>query len=511
MIPPSSVTLLALSSATVAAAADVQLHITGFPGFPDGFSPRYYGEAPPKDMLARRQDDGACDSGEHNCLDLGDLGAASCCPETMYCYFKPGNWSIGCCGFGANCDTSCTAAGVRVNVTTTTDYIITPSQSQSSGALQTVLQASTTETVEKCKSRPCAVSMHLCPTSLGGQCCPNEQTCAQGGSCTAAVTTTSAVVSTRGCSGTPNAFSCTVGGGCCLNGQSCAYVDQTSAACAGTADNVTTADGGGGLSQGAKAGIGAGIAVAAALLIAGVTWFCIRRRKQHASGSRGLGPEGTAGGGGGMRDSQYYTAPGARGATLGGGAETLASMSEASGPASQRLHCSGRAMPYHGPVAVPGPFTVRDEEEPTYESRPAPMLDQGGVPAQPDNPADIRMAVEVAGDQQPYEDYPPQQKQTHQLGVAPVRGASTRSATAESAVARGSQQSPGLYELQGSFGDPSPMSQEVAAQSTQPGSPHSPHSPGEGNPGSISPQGGTLQSWPDLDLNYNPNNYHYRS
>lgn len=495
MTPPSFITahiLLALLSVTGAGAADGQIEIAGFPAFPDGFSPRNYGDyskEKPAQWLAKRQG-GTCPTGQHNCLDLGDLGANACCDDDRYCFFKPGNWSIGCCGFGANCDSSCAAsAAVRINVTTTEKTTSTSTVLVSSSATTTLLlEESVTTTEVMCSSRPCGVESHLCPSSLGGGiCCSNGMACGTGG-CIVTVSPTSTADSTGTaggiCSGTTNAFTCTNGGGgCCLDGQTCTYIDATQAACA---CNVASP----GLSTGAKAGIAVGVVVAAAIVIGAVTWFCIRQRRRNRGTTTGrsgasagvVGPGGEAGMGGGEGGGGGGFFAGHRGPTPGGDSSTVAPMSEASGPASHRIHQTGVAYNYFGPEAHAGPYTTQDNVGTTHEYRWAPDVAQN-VGAIPHGPDDFNHPVEIA-DGQPEDPYgqqsQQQQQQQHQHLAAPLdRGASYQSGTT------GESQFQDAYELPAT----SPLSLETNSH---------------GNPDAISPVVGTLETFPDLNYPHRP-------
>ncbi|KAI1875315.1 hypothetical protein JX265_004373 [Neoarthrinium moseri] len=363
-------TLLILSNLSLAIADDQientpDAAIEDVAVLPDGFSPRYYLGASPARQFVKRQDVASCESGEHNCLDLGPLGAGKCCPNSMYCYFQP-DWEV-------------------------------------------------------------------------------------------ALSSTPTLVPTRGCGGTPNAFSCSIGGGCCQTGQVCTESNNQNV-CSGEASIPTpsgaTISSDNSLSQSSKAGIGAGVAIGAALVIGAVTWFCIRRRRTER-----------------RRRSAAY-ARSQQGPTPGADTTVVGSMSEVSGPTrGQRIHPSGLVYDYFGPQATEGPYT--QQEGTPHET---PGLAERGVPLQPHGPGDIVVPVEMG----PGAESGMTAAATTRRGAALARGASTRSAaTVGSASTRNrDQQQDTLYELDAGFGSPSPLSQDEARQAAQ--SPEEPISPGYG-------------------------------
>jgi hypothetical protein len=111
----------------------------------------------------------------------------------------------------------------------------------------------------------------------------------------------------------------------------------------------------GGLSTGAKAGIGAGLGVAALVVICLVLWFCVLHRRQ-ARLSQASGSQEPA-------------------------------MSQVSGSAAPKP--PSQQADYFGPAAVAGPFT----SDPT-----SPVTSPGsgiGVPLSPQSPGDIQVPVEI--------------------------------------------------------------------------------------------------------------------
>jgi hypothetical protein len=112
-----------------------------------------------------------------------------------------------------------------------------------------------------------------------------------------------------------------------------------------------------GLSSGAKAGIGIGVALFACLVIAGLLWFCMRRRKAARQAQID------------SQQSESVSGGPSRGMTQTSGNRRTAGVSD-----------------YFGPAAVAGPYT--DHESPGN----TPFT---GVPVAPDNPSDIVPAVEI--------------------------------------------------------------------------------------------------------------------
>ncbi|KAJ9156494.1 hypothetical protein NKR23_g1345 [Pleurostoma richardsiae] len=346
MRPAASLPALGLLlSASLAAAR--QLAPMDFS--PHRLSPRYYLEASPLD---KRQDSG-CRDGYHSCLDIN---STACCADTTYCIVDPTTWLARCCALGSACDSPCSPDQYQCNATTTL--------------------AASTSTYAACCPRPCSSASFLCPASLGGGCCPFGGGCASGGRCLSTATPTATPLVSEvpaGCTTGQVACPASLGGGCCAAGRSCTLVTgapfcaSPTAVVSPTASGVSAVrQGGGGLSSGAKAGVGAGVAVGAAAVIAGLTWFCIRRRRERSSKASGSGPRSGNGGEGG-----------------------LPSMGETSDGVSQAGRLAGPAGEYLGPEAVPGPFT----DTLTTATSPGPM--EHGVPADPHSPDDIVGAVEM--------------------------------------------------------------------------------------------------------------------
>lgn len=177
----------------------------------------------------------------------------------------------------------------------------------------------------------------------------------------------------EGC--TTSQFKCADGAGCCDDGQVCTQVSGEGycAAAKPTGSDVRVVDddqgGSGGLSDGAKAGIGVGAVVGASIIIGGLTWLCLakrRQRRQTTTGESRTAGEGDGEGTGTMRGD---------------------GMTDVSG--SQARH--GLTRDYFGPDAVAGPFT-----DPTISPTTATSPGMGrAVPLQAHGPGDITAPVEI--------------------------------------------------------------------------------------------------------------------
>lgn len=168
---------------------------------------------------------------------------------------------------------------------------------------------------------------------------------------------------------TTSQFKCADGAGCCDDGQVCTQVSGEGycAEARPTGSDVRVVDddedGGGGLSDGAKAGIGVGAVVGASIIIGGLTWLCLakrRRRRETTTGESRTEGDGEATGT--VRDG----------------------MTDVSG--SQARH--GLTRDYFGPDAVAGPYT-----DPAI-SPASPGMNRA-VPIQAHGPGDIAAAVEI--------------------------------------------------------------------------------------------------------------------
>ncbi|KAI1495131.1 hypothetical protein F5X96DRAFT_613542 [Biscogniauxia mediterranea] len=406
--------------------------------FAPNFAPRWrMGAMPASPALEKRQGTAAapCAAGQHSCLELGAIGAQACCDNDRYCIVNS-TWQVQCCAVGSSCDPVCDEERFLCNTTTTTSSITqttipATTGNPASAVVETVIPLPVTSA--GCCSRACNTSQQLCAPAFGGQCCPLGATCASGGACVVpppAATTSS--VSTRvtevpeGCTTSQITCASADGGGCCDVGSTCTWHQQrtSSTAEAVCAPNLTTvADGGGSaaLSSSARAGIGAGVAAGAALVIAALTWLCLRNRRRQRAGtaaSEGGGPGGSGAVGmrhldrdGGGDDGDEYGSGSlvaraygrarnrmtmTTSAGGGGGGRPL-SDSSAAGPGSAVYRDGGGGgHDYFGPDAVAGPYT---EDANTGGGggggAAAGRGGGGGVPVLPMDPDDIVPPVEI--------------------------------------------------------------------------------------------------------------------
>ncbi|KAI0601405.1 hypothetical protein F4775DRAFT_449121 [Biscogniauxia sp. FL1348] len=382
--------------------------------FTPNFAPRWYMDAvPASPALARRQD--TCSAGQHSCLELGALGARACCANDHYCIVNS-TWQVQCCAAGSSCDPTCDAEHFLCNATSTSS--ITQTTIATATFVETVV-IPLPVTSAACCSRACNTSQFLCAPAFGQQCCPLGATCASGGACVVpASPTTTDPISTRvtevpeGCTTSQITCASADGGGCCNLGSTCTWQRTSSTAAAPVcAPNLTVADSGGGssaaLSSAARAGIGAGVAVGAALVIAALTWFCLRRRHRGgvSEGGAGSGPAAPAGAVG-MR----YLDTGEASESLVGGrgrhrnrnrsrmTPTTRALSDGSS-AVYRDGGGGGGHDYFGPDAVAGPYTEDANVAPEAGAGAGAMTSPGarsaGVPVLPMDPDDIVPPVEI--------------------------------------------------------------------------------------------------------------------
>lgn len=191
-------------------------------------------------------------------------------------------------------------------------------------------------------------------------------------------------VAPSGC--TTSQISCAkeVGGGCCGVGQMCTVVGNTNYCAAGGVSAVRTGPKGvlasetmdtnnhSGLSSGAKAGIGGGIAGLALLVASGVLYFCILQRRK----ARGIEEESVPA----MSQTSGSKVAGSKKA---GSAGTRPSL-----PPVRR-----QTADYFGPSAKAGPYTdTSPASSPGYMYR--------GVPINPQSPGDIAVPVEIDSTEQ---------------------------------------------------------------------------------------------------------------
>jgi hypothetical protein len=286
-----------------------------------------------------------------------DVNATVCCPNTQYCQINS-TFSAQCCDIGSTCGNPCDDAHYVCSSTAT-------------------ISGTATVTAACCPRSCPSISQFKCASAYGGGCCPFGYACESGNSCsaTAAATTSNAVIVSEapsGCTTSQIACPSTMGGGCCGVGLSCTVVDNTNyCASASTsamrtgpdgilASGVTESQKSSGLSTGAKAGIGAGVALGACMIIGGLLWFCVVHRR-HARAAR----------------SQHESSAPAL-------SQVSGSKSEGSRPSAGRK----LTQDYFGPAASAGPFTN------TLSQGTSPGADRG-VPLSPDSPGDIASPVEI--------------------------------------------------------------------------------------------------------------------
>lgn len=281
-----------------------------------------------------------------------DVGATVCCDNSEYCII--GLKGPSCCAIGSDCsnDTPCNSLSYFCSGTAT-------------------FTVGTAEATGSCCARSCTnTSAYKCAATYGGGCCSFNSQCGSNNACVPVSTSTSAPIVSEVPSGcTTNQILCptSLGGGCCDNTLTCTVLANTNycAAPAGTAVRTGTngiletsvPQGSSGLSTGAKAGIGAGLGVAALVVVGLLLWFCVLHRRQ-------------------ARLSQAS------------GSDPGPAMSQASGSAAPKAP-NQQAADYFGPAAIAGPFTSDHTSAVT-----SPGTDRG-VPVSPQSPGDIQVPVEI--------------------------------------------------------------------------------------------------------------------
>ncbi|KAL7623266.1 hypothetical protein AAE478_006947 [Parahypoxylon ruwenzoriense] len=331
-----------------------------------GFGPRQFVNGmPPIPALpagAKRQDQPIqCGQGSHGCLELGPQGAGFCCRNDQYCFLNE-TWGVQCCALGLPCG-NCGETELYCNTTITTTAPVSTSGSISS-IEQTSVQVG-------CCGRLCNSSHFLCQQTFGGQCCQYGATCRSDSSCffpdTTPTTTSISTIVTPippGCTTSQIACAASEGGGCCNIGSTCTssvLATETQQLCAANLTIVDT-----GLSEAARAGIGAGVAVGAAIVIGALTWFWLRRRREARSRGRDTTLASS------KREGDQ------RDELMGPYVPHVAGMSDITSPSSgtghrPRPHWNGLAYEYDGPDAVAGPYTDHDDNG-------TPDINQGAGP-----------------------------------------------------------------------------------------------------------------------------------
>jgi len=321
----------------------------------EGLSPRFYlGNSPLPDLVRRQS--GVCPSDEHSCLDVN---ATVCCPNTQYCIIST-DYTPKCCDIGSDCssENNCDTAHYQCSSTTT-------------------ISGTATVTAACCPRSCPSVSQFKCASAYGGGCCPFGFACESGNGCSSTVaptTSNAAVVSEipSGCTTSQIACATSLGGGCCNVGLACTVVDNTNYCASASSSAMRTGPDGilasgvsesskpSGLSTGAKAGIGAGVAVIALIVIGALGWFCVVHRRREKA-----------------RSQHESSAPAL--------SQVSGSKTDGSRPSPGRRLASD----YLGPAAKAGPFT----ESPTSPGS-SPGANRG-VPISPHSPGDIAAPVEI--------------------------------------------------------------------------------------------------------------------
>lgn len=315
---------------------------------PDGLTPRYYLGTSPE--LQKRQA-GVCAADEHSCLDINST--TTCCANDQYCVIN-NDFSPGCCAIGSTCGLPCGSDEYQCKSTAT-------------------VSGSATVTAACCPRSCTGTSLYKCVATLGTGCCSFGYACQSGGGCTSTVQSTSqnAIASQfpSGCTTSQITCASSIGGGCCgvgsactmsNNGYYCVSASQTAQRTGadgsmGTDLSKTTKHSG--LSTGAKAGIGGGIAGVALLVAGGVLYFCIRQRRNNRA------------------QTETSSTP---------------AMSQKGGSEAQKPPVARRqTADYFGPTATAGPYT---EDVVSPSTSPG---GRGGVPVSPQSPGDIAAPVEI--------------------------------------------------------------------------------------------------------------------
>ncbi|KAJ4006940.1 hypothetical protein NW766_010348 [Fusarium irregulare] len=296
--------------------------------------------------LAKRAGD--CGSDHHNCLEIGFPD--DCCDNDSYCYVNRSG-DPKCCPIGSNCSSD------------------SPCNSTAYYCTRTATASGTTTEQKGCCDRKCPkTSLYLCPSSLGGNCCGYNSECRAGSVCAStrpASRTDLLSPIPSGC--TTSQHSCTIGEGCCDNDQVCTQVSGEGycASATPTESDATIIDDDSSdneLSDGAKAGIGVGVVVGASIIIGGLTWMCLRKRKRQRST---IGPSASGDGD--------------------GNAPPRDGMTDISGSHAR----SGLTQDYFGPDPATGPYTEPASSRVTSPGRDA------AVPMHAQSPGDIAAPVEI--------------------------------------------------------------------------------------------------------------------
>lgn len=284
---------------------------------------------------------------QFNVIGLDVNATSVCCPNSEYCVINK-DYTPGCCAIGSSCGLPCGSSQYQCHSTTT-------------------ISGKATSTAACCPRSCPGTSQYKCAASLGPGCCSFGYDCVKGGRCTSTVAP--AQTSAGGCAVSQTRCADDVGGGCCSDGAECTVEGRNYYCAAATGTAVRTGrdgqvsdistDGGkkGGLSTGAKAGIGGGVAGGALLIVVGVLYFCVRQRRNN------------------------------RARTESSEAPPLSQKSESANAKPTPIR--RQTADYFGPTATVGPYT---------ETASSPGTSPGfnrGVPVSPQSPGDIAAPVEI--------------------------------------------------------------------------------------------------------------------
>ncbi|KAI9758711.1 MAG: hypothetical protein M4579_002886 [Chaenotheca gracillima] len=234
--------------------------------------------------LGRRQAaDTECESGKSPCWAIGVKG---CCPNNQYCYINK-TGGAQCCDNNSDCRNNnncydnalnayqCVISSEKKNGNpNASDILIAymddsvvqegaphhpPSNARGNSCIPTVNKA----TINTASPSPtgCSTGSSSCAAAQGGGCCPNGMAC-------------TITANTPYCAGL-NGPTATQSRG----GQTVAIKSGASGAPTGTGLTPTQLPNGG-LSSGAKAGIGVGVVLGVLLVLGLIAWFILRRRRK---------------------------------------------------------------------------------------------------------------------------------------------------------------------------------------------------------------------------------------
>ncbi|KAH8161546.1 hypothetical protein CIB48_g6702 [Xylaria polymorpha] len=380
------------------------------------------------DQLDARQVN-VCPAGSHSCVEANAAG--TCCPNDRYCYLNT-NWEAKCCSLGVKCpDSKCGADQLYCNYTSSTTVALgTTSAGEQQGDMVTSIVSLFTSTA--CCNRPCNASSFSCEKAFGGQCCPYNFKCLEGGKLRARMVAGVAIWGR-------SAFSR-------------ASLPPPRRPYAPRIPRYQTAAAPAPLER-REGWHRRGVAVGAAIIIAAVAWLCIRRRRQQRSGATGTASVSAHE----MRFNTWAEHGAGGGARSGAGDQDqgdslfVGPMTPWT-PRSGFSDTNGAALAGHyiGPDAIDGPFTDRGGNGHMYESGLATT--PPAVPGVPFGPDHIQRPVELGvGESQ--KDIEGQTDSEHVVD-------------AKETPAHDEDPTAGPFELMGSIGTPSPLNSDELGQLT---------------------------------------------